>query len=186
MNVFVQVFAHILSLFEFHTKFRGVITITVNFLAPADTLIRSRKFINQIPEPCLRCLRRPGQLWRQKPSVLEGKVPEKLPLVRDVPESLTRTRQHQRGQWDKLLGKRLSRGREGATPQKVTFPGEELMGRAEMGSAAPQVKAYFLLQRDLINAPLTRELALRDDSFGCAIESAVSKPAFVYRSYTPA
>lgn len=41
MNVFIQVFVHILSLLAFHAKFRSVITIPASFLAPADTLICS-------------------------------------------------------------------------------------------------------------------------------------------------
>jgi len=70
-----------------------------------------------------------------------------------------------------LFGKWLSEERQRAIQEKVTFPEEEeLMGRTEMDSPAPQVKSYFLLQICLINATLTGELTLQEKSFSCKIK----------------
>lgn len=105
----------------------------------------------QIPEPSLHCPRRPEHL---EVEISEGciQIYHKSPCDGNV----------QRGE---LLGKQLSTERERVIQEKDTFPEtDELMGRTEMDSPAPQVKAYFLWHRHLINALLTRGWTLQDNS----------------------
>lgn len=94
------------------------------------------------------------------PTAQGGQGILKWNLVRDTSKSTTNHPLDGNVQQEK----QLSTEGEWVIQEKDTLPEKELMGRTEIDSPAPQVKAYFLWHRYLINALLTRGLTLQDSS----------------------